>query len=139
MFGYVIGIVTEMMNVVDVQSSEYETKYGQIKLFVNDRNFPAPLARRIKTHFSHLYHRTTVFDDTLGDISENLPATMACATVYGLHRDLVESFQFLRNNPPLFVKDLLLKMTPFIAQSDECIARSDTWLHGLFSLEMFGL
>jgi hypothetical protein len=125
MFGYVIGTVSELMERADVQASQYQEKLDSVKLFISDRSFPGPLAHRVKEHFEYVYKRTTVFDSTSTDLITDLPAASAIAVAYTQYKSTIAAFTFLKQSPPMFVKEAVEKMKPFHVFIGESITRAN--------------
>jgi len=71
----------------------------------------------------YAYLRNTLFDDTASELQTTLPAPAACAASFVQFRETIEALTFLRQAPPLFVKDLLACMHPYAASNGECITR----------------
>jgi CRP-like cAMP-binding protein len=108
---------------------------GRVKSFIMDRGFPPILARRIKYHFKHQLHRTTVFDATSAELVAQLPPPAACAVAFSEFRSTMKRITFLRVHPPMFVKDVLQCMKSFTCNAGDYINRDQDMGLCLFLLE----
>ena len=108
---------------------------GRVKSFIMDRGFPPILARRIKYHFKHQLHRTTVFDATSAELVAQLPPPAACAVAFSEFRSTLKRITFLRVHPPMFVKDVLQCMKSFTCNAGDYINRDQDMGLCLFLLE----
>ncbi|KAH8057243.1 cyclic nucleotide-gated ion channel [Aureococcus anophagefferens] len=130
--GYIMGEVTAILTQEDKSAEMIREKIDAINAYMRFRKLPVALQARIRNHYSHMWKRTTVWDEP--QILEELPRARA---------EVLESINTARLQGITFIYDLgnvgdeataqlSLRLTPQLAHRHEPVVRENHFGNDLY-------
>jgi len=73
-YGFILGSMATLVASLDAHSKQYHEQMDQIMAYMKLRNFPKPLARRVRNYYKHYYERKTALNERhiLDELSSSL-------------------------------------------------------------------
>jgi hypothetical protein len=124
-FATVIAAITSVVTSMDMNARKTAEELDAVASFVALRQFPTPLARKIRRHFRHFYSRKSAIDESkiFSELSTTLRKTVS---LYLVNEILGEDSFFQRVNESLWPKMLpLLRPMSFEPHEEVCEQNKD--------------
>jgi len=124
-FATVIAAITSVVTSMDMNARKTAEELDAVASFVALRQFPTPLARKIRRHFRHFYSRKSAIDESkiFSELSTKLRKVVS---LYLVNEILGEDSFFQRVNESLWPKMLpLLRPMSFEPDEEVCERNQD--------------
>ena len=78
-YGFILGSMASLVASLDAHSKQYHEQMDKILAYMKLRNFPKPLARRVRNYYKHYYERKTALNERhiLDELSSSLRADVS--------------------------------------------------------------
>jgi hypothetical protein len=109
-FGYIVGSVTSIIMHEDKVAVMVKEKIENISAYMSLRMLPQELQERVKQYYDTAWRQKTVFDENT--ILRELPSYLRNEVVGIAYRDLVVDVPMLRNLPPTYLTEIVMRLHP---------------------------
>ncbi|KAH8071618.1 voltage-gated potassium channel [Aureococcus anophagefferens] len=106
--GYVMGDVAAMLTREDMSLTQIKEKVARINAYMRHRDLPLAIKLQIRSHFSYLWQRTSVWDED--EILLELPSFLRTEVTLHNNRAIIQSVAFLDNLDAQFLAKVCLKL-----------------------------
>ena len=112
MYGMIIGNIANLIANIDVAKSQYKDKLDKINAFLNYRNIPRDLQRKINDYYSYLWESRRGYDESavLGDLPIALKTTVALQ----INREIIEKVPLFQTAGEDLIREIVLNLTPVV-------------------------
>ena len=131
--GYIMGEVTAILTQEDKSAEMIREKIDAINAYMRFRKLPVALQARIRNHYSHMWKRTTVWDEP--QILEELPRTLRAEVLESINTARLQGITFiydLGNVGDEATAQLSLRLTPQLAHRHEPVVRENHFGNDLY-------
>ncbi len=111
-YGYVIGNVANVLTNMDLAKARYLAKMESISTFLNYRNVPVALQKRIYDYYAYLWEKRLGYDETA--VMSELPVSLRSELSLVLNRDFIRKVPFFQEASQEFICDIALELKPVI-------------------------
>jgi len=121
--GVIVSSIGELVDSFDLRSKYMTERMSSLKEYMNEKNLPGYVCRKLVKHFNYFYSRTTVFKE--GVIIESLPSPVLDKLVLHQHKSSVENivfFNVLFCGNAEFVLTVFRLLKPMFTQAGQDIA-----------------
>ncbi|KAJ1457946.1 hypothetical protein M885DRAFT_562425 [Pelagophyceae sp. CCMP2097] len=105
--GYVMGDVALLLTREDASMRLIKERIETVNAYMKHRNLPRSLKMQIRSHFSYLWQRNSIWDEH--EILVELPQSLRSAVILHNNRITITRIQFLNDCPPQAIAALCVK------------------------------
>jgi hypothetical protein len=122
MYGYVIGNVATLLANIDRAKALYLSNMERLSTFLNYRNVPPNLQRRIYDYYTYLWENRLGYDESA--ILSELPASLRTEVSLVLKRDFIKKVPFFQKASQELIRDIALALRPVVFTPGDYIFRA---------------
>lgn len=111
-YGYIIGNVASILANIDPAKAQHLANVEKLTAFMNYRNIPPPLQKRIRDYYAYLWEKRMSFDES--NVVFSLPPSLRTDVSLFLKRDIIETVPLFQGAGDAFIREIALQMTPVI-------------------------
>jgi len=130
MYGFIIGNVANILSKGNPARSQFFSNLEQLKTFVNYRNIPISLQKKIRDYYNYIWKKKLGFDESI--FLSNLPAGLQNEVSVYLKREILEKIPLFSGVSDEFLKDVSLHMRPIVCVPDEFVFREGDYGNEMF-------
>ena len=130
MYGFIIGNVANILSKGNPARSQFFSNLEQLKTFVNYRNIPISLQKKIRDYYNYIWKKKLGFDESI--FLSNLPAGLQNEVSVYLKREILEKIPLFNGVSDEFLKDVSLHMRPIVCVPDEFVFREGDYGNEMF-------
>mmetsp|Transcript_33078 Transcript_33078/g.116093 ORF Transcript_33078/g.116093 Transcript_33078/m.116093 type:complete len:728 (+) Transcript_33078:112-2295(+) len=105
--GYVMGDVASLLTRQDASMRLIKERIETVNAYMKHRNLPRSVKMQIRSHFSYLWQRNSIWDEH--EILVELPQSLRSAVILHNNRITITRIQFLNDCPPQAIAALCVK------------------------------
>jgi voltage-gated potassium channel len=118
-YGYVIGTVAGILAKRDPAKAQYFSNLDQLKAFVQYREIPPGLQKRIRDYYAYIWKKRLGFDET--QFLSTLPQGLAGEVSLNLKREILERIPLFKGVENTFIEEVALNLRMDIFTPGELI------------------
>jgi len=88
MYGMIIGNIANLIANIDIAKSQYKDRLDKINAFLNYRNIPHPLQRKINDYYNYLWESRRGYDESA--VLQDLPIALKTTVALQINRGIIE-------------------------------------------------
>jgi hypothetical protein len=112
MYGMIIGNIANLIANIDVAKSQYKDKLDKINAFLNYRNIPRDLQRKINDYYSYLWESRRGYDESA--VIEDLPMALKTTVALQINREIIEKVPLFQTAGEDLIREIVLNLTPVV-------------------------
>ena len=112
MYGMIIGNIANLIANIDVAKSQYREKLDKINAFLNYRNIPHELQRKINNYYSYLWESRRGYDESA--VIEDLPMALKTTVSLQINRTIIEKVPLFQTASEDLIREIVLNLTPAV-------------------------
>ena len=112
MYGMIIGNIANLIANIDVAKSQYREKLDKINAFLNYRNIPHDLQRKINNYYSYLWESRRGYDESA--VIEDLPVALKTTVSLRINREIIEKVPLFQTAGEDLIREIVLNLTPVV-------------------------
>jgi hypothetical protein len=119
MYGFIIGNVANILAKSNPARTQFFNNLEQLKIFVNYRNIPVSLQKKIRDYYNYIWKKKLGFDESifLYGLTQGLQNEVSVQ----LKKEILEKIPLFRGVSDEFLKDVSLHMRPIVCIPDEYV------------------
>jgi Cyclic nucleotide-binding domain/Ion channel len=121
-YGYVIGNVANLLANIDMAKAHYHANMERLSTFLNYRNIPPDLQRRIYTYYTYLWENRLGYDESA--VLAELPVSLRTEVSLVLKREFIEKVPFFKGASQELIRDIALALRPVIFTPGDYVCRA---------------
>ena len=118
-YGFIIGNVANLLSKRNPARSQFFNNLDQLKVFVNYRNIPLSLQKKISDYYTYIWKKKLGFDESV--FLSGLPQGLQNEVSIHLKREILEKIPLFKGVSDNFLRDVSLHMRPIVCVPDECV------------------
>lgn len=122
LYGFVIGNVANILANIDPAKVRYREMVERFTVFMNYRNIPQELQRRILEYNAYLWEKRLGYDESA--TIAGLPPSLRTEVLLFLNGDIIERVPFFRGAGQELIRAIALEMRPVIFTPGDYIMRT---------------
>src|SRR5574341_97399 len=111
-YGYIIGNVASILANIDPAKAQHLASMERLTAFMNYRNIPPRLQKRLRDYYAYLWEKRMSFDES--NVVSALPPSLRTEVSLFLKRDIIEKVPLFQGASDEFIREIALQMTPVI-------------------------
>jgi voltage-gated potassium channel len=111
-YGYIIGNVASILANIDPAKAQHLANMEKLTAFMNYRNIPPRLQKRLRDYYAYLWEKRMSFDES--NVISALPPSLRTDVSLFLKRDIIEKVPLFQGASDEFIREIALQMTPVI-------------------------
>ena len=111
-YGYIIGNVASILANIDPAKVHYLENMERLTAFMNYRDIPPILQKRIRDYYTYLWEKRLSYDEST--VISSLPPSLRTDVSLFLKRDIIEKVPLFQGASDEFIREIALEMRPII-------------------------
>ncbi len=111
-YSYIIGNVASLLANIDPAKAQHLANMERLTAFMNYRNIPPRLQKRIRDYYAYLWEKRMSFEEST--VLSALPPSLRTDVSLFLKRDIIENVPLFQGASDEFIREIALQMTPVI-------------------------
>jgi voltage-gated potassium channel len=124
-YGYIIGNVASLLANIDPAKAQHLASMERLTAFMNYRNIPPRLQKRLRDYYAYLWEKRMSFDES--NIISALPPSLRTEVSLFLKRDIIEKVPLFQGASDEFIREIALQMTPVIFTPGDYVYKAGEW------------
>ncbi|MGH7596680.1 MAG: cyclic nucleotide-binding domain-containing protein, partial [bacterium] len=124
-YGYIIGNVASLLANIDPAKAQHLANMERLTAFMNYRNIPPRLQKRLRDYYAYLWEKRMSFDES--NIISALPPSLRTEVALFLKRDIIEKVPLFQGASDEFIREIALQMTPVIFTPGDYVYKAGEW------------
>ena len=120
-YGYIIGNVANILLKRDPARTQYFNNIGKLRAFVNFRNIPQNLQKRIRDYYEYIWRQKLGYNES--DFIIDLPDGLKTEVELYLKRDMLEKIPLFKGISDKFIREVSLCLKPVVYTPGDYIFR----------------
>ena len=112
MYGMIIGNIANLIANIDVAKSQYRDKLDKINAFLNYRNIPHQLQRKINNYYNYLWESRRGYDESA--VIADLPMALKTTVSLQINREIIEKVPLFQTASEDLIREIVLNLTPAV-------------------------
>ena len=118
-YGFIIGNVANLLSKRNPARNQFFNNLDQLKVFVNYRNIPISLQKKISDYYTYIWKKKLGFDESV--FLSGLPQGLQNEVSIHLKREILEKIPLFKGVSDDFLRDVSLHMRPIVCVPGECV------------------
>jgi len=118
-YGFIIGNIANILSKRNPSKAQFFNNLEQLKVFINYRNIPLSLQKKIRDYYTYIWKKKLGFDESV--FLSGLPHGLKNEVSVYLKREILEKIPLFNGVSDEFLKDVSLYMRPIICIPNECV------------------
>lgn len=118
-YGFIIGNVANLLSKRNPARNQFFNNLDQLKVFVNYRNIPLSLQKKISDYYTYIWKKKLGFDESV--FLSGLPHGLQNEVSIHLKREILEKIPLFKGVSDNFLRDVSLHMRPIVCVPGECV------------------
>jgi len=118
-YGFIIGNVANLLSKRNPARNQFFNNLDQLKVFVNYRNIPLSLQKKISDYYTYIWKKKLGFDESV--FLSGLPQGLQNEVSIHLKREILEKIPLFKGVSDNFLRDVSLHMRPIVCVPGECV------------------
>jgi voltage-gated potassium channel len=129
-YGYVIGNVTNLVANIDLAKTHYRENMERLAAFMQYRNIPPALQRRLRDYYAYLWENHLGYDEST--VLADLPDSLRTEVALFLRRDYIEHAPLFQGASHELVREMALQLRPVVFTPGDFIFRVGQYGHNMY-------
>jgi voltage-gated potassium channel len=112
MYGMIIGNIANLIANIDVAKTQYREKLDKINAFLNYRNIPHDLQRKINNYYNYLWESRRGYEEAA--VIEDLPVALKSTVALQINREIIEKVPLFQTAGEDLIREIVLNLTPVV-------------------------
>jgi voltage-gated potassium channel len=112
MYGMIIGNIANLIANINVAKSQYREKLDKINAFLNYRNIPHSLQRKINDYYSYLWESRRGYDESA--VIQDLPIALKRTVALQINRGIIEKVPLFQTAGEDLIREIVLNLKPVV-------------------------
>jgi hypothetical protein len=112
MYGMIIGNIANLIANIDIAKSQYKDKLDKINAFLNYRNIPHGLQRKINNYYSYLWESRRGYDESA--VIQDLPIALKTTVALQINREIIEKVPLFQSASEDLIREIVLNLKPVV-------------------------
>ena len=118
-YGFIIGNVANLLSKRNPARNQFFNNLDQLKVFVNYRNIPISLQKKISDYYTYIWKKKLGFDESV--FLSGLPQGLQNEVSIHLKREILEKIPLFKGVSDNFLRDVSLHMRPIVCVPGESV------------------
>ena len=118
-YGFIIGNVANLLSKRNPARNQFFNNLDQLKVFVNYRNIPLSLQKKVSDYYTYIWKKKLGFDESV--FLSGLPQGLQNEVSIHLKREILEKIPLFKGISDNFLRDVSLHMRPIVCVPGEYI------------------
>lgn len=121
LYGFIIGNIATLIANIDIARAQHREKIEKISTFMQYRNIPPDLQKRVKEYYNYLWETRRGYDET--SVLEDLPLALKTSVSIFLNREMIEKVPLFRGADDSMIRDIILNLEPVVFTPGDYVVR----------------
>ena len=118
-YGFIIGNVANLLSKRNPARNQFFNNLDQLKVFVNYRNIPIILQKKISDYYTYIWKKKLGFDESV--FLSGLPQGLQNEVSIHLKREILEKIPLFKGVSDNFLRDVSLHLRPIVCVPGEYV------------------
>jgi len=129
-YGFIIGNVANLLSKRNPARTQFFNNLDQLKIFVNYRNIPMRLQKKISNYYSYIWKKRLGFDESV--FLSSLPQGLQNEVSVHLKREILQKIPLFEGVSDEFLKEVSLHMRPIVCVPNEYVFKENDLGHEMY-------
>lgn len=129
-YGFIIGNVANILSKGNPARTQFFNNLEQLKIFVNYRNIPMRLQKKISDYYNYIWKKRLGFDESV--FLSSLPQGLQNEVSVHFKREILQKIPLFKGVSDNFLKEVALHMRPIVCVPDENVFKENDIGHEMY-------
>ncbi|MBN1648930.1 MAG: cyclic nucleotide-binding domain-containing protein [Spirochaetales bacterium] len=122
MYGLIIGNIANLIANIDIAKTQHKEKMEKINTFMNYRNLPGSLKRKINNYYEYLWASRRGYDEA--SVLQGLPDPLKVSVALYLNKEIIEKVPIFEGASDEFMREIIMNLTPVVYTPGDAIVKA---------------
>ncbi len=123
LYGFIIGNIASLIANIDIARAQHREKMEKINTFMQYRNLPTELQKRVNDYYNYLWETRRGYDET--SVLHDLPVSLKTNVSIFLNKEMIEKVPLFRGAEDALIRDIILNLEPAVFTPGDYVVRKD--------------
>ncbi|MBA7587759.1 hypothetical protein ES708_29797 [subsurface metagenome] len=135
MYGMIIGNIANLIANIDIAKSQYKGRLDKINAFLNYRDIPHPLQRKINDYYSYLWESRRGYDESA--VLQDLPIALKTTVALQINRGIIEKVPLFQTASEDLIREIVLNLNPVVFTPGDMIVTDEQTAYATLTAGQF--
>ena len=121
LYGFIIGNIANLIANIDIARSQHRSKLEKINTFMQYRNLPSSLQKRVNDYYSYLWESRRGYDES--SVLEDLPRSLKTSVSIFLNKEMIEKVPIFKGADDALIREIILNLEPVVFTPGDYVVR----------------
>lgn len=112
LYGFIIGNIANLIANIDVARSQHRSKLEKINTFMQYRNIPHKLQKRVDDYYNYLWESRRGYDES--SVLKDLPRSLKTSVSIFLNKEMIEKVPLFQSADEALIREIILNLEPVV-------------------------
>ncbi len=119
LYGFIIGNIANLIANIDIARAQHRNKLEKINTFMQYRNIPHSLQKRVDDYYNYLWESRRGYDES--SVLKDLPGSLKTSVSIFLNKDMIEKVPLFKGADDALIREIILQLEPVVYTPDDYI------------------
>ena len=119
LYGFIIGNIANLIANIDIARAQHRSKLEKINTFMQYRNIPHSLQKRVDDYYNYLWESRRGYDES--SVLQDLPGSLKTSVSIFLNKDMIEKVPLFKGADDALIREIILQLEPVVYTPDDYI------------------
>ena len=119
LYGFIIGNIANLIANIDIARAQHRNKLEKINTFMQYRNIPHFLQKRVDDYYNYLWESRRGYDES--SVLKDLPGSLKTSVSIFLNKDMIEKVPLFKGADDALIREIILQLEPVVYTPDDYI------------------
>ena len=112
LYGFIIGNIANLIANIDIARAQHRSKLEKINTFMQYRNIPHTLQKRVDDYYNYLWESRRGYDES--SVLQDLPGSLKTSVSIFLNKDMIEKVPLFKGADDALIREIILQLEPVV-------------------------
>ena len=121
LYGFIIGNIANLIANIDIARSQHRSKLEKINTFMQYRNIPHTLQKRVDDYYNYLWESRRGYDES--SVLKDLPKSLKTSVSIFLNKEMIEKVPLFKGADDALIREIILNLEPVVFTPGDYVVR----------------
>ena len=121
LYGFIIGNIANLIANIDIARAQHRSKLEKINTFMQYRNIPHSLQKRVDDYYNYLWESRRGYDES--SVLQDLPSSLKTSVSIFLNKEMIEKVPLFKGADDSLIREIILLLEPVVYTPGDYVVR----------------
>ena len=121
LYGFIIGNISNLIANIDIARSQHRSKMEKINTFMQYKNLPGILQKRVNDYYNYLWESRRGYDES--SVLADLPRSLKTTVSISLNQEMIEKVPMFKGADDSLIREIILNLEPVVFIPGDYVVR----------------